>query len=975
MRKFFLLIPALVLSLFTNAAVINITPTSPHSSNNLRQAIAAANSGDIIEMAEGTYVETGDWIAVDDKAVTVRAAEGKEVIIQPQFSVRVKAGETNQIGKAEFIGVKFDCSTLSSDQLFVPSDDRANQSIVLKDCELYDWSKNDALIKTTSERRLDAIDIDNCYFHGFEKSIIFLQNTNQVSLSVTNSTFANITGVTDSYDAAPIDVRAATGSVLVDHCTFYNVNSKSLSYGTITVKTIANPVVSNCIFMLTTSADMCATNLKAGGDVTNCLTYNYDNWQPYGHYTTATVTDCMKADPLFKDAAHGDFSLYASSPAFGAGLAGSNLGDPRWAKALTPIAIPATLVPFNAILSENASIIQSTPDSIYLKSQENIEWAKWSVSVEESGLYNFTAYAKRTRSTDVQKLEIAVFNSDESVELISKSDNSVPNEGTISTGSVNLEAGNTYVIKVLNNWKWAESKLIKVEATYAGGKTIAVPDTLWPVDALRSERAFVNNDGEFRFTDDSHDGYVTSQWGKWNIHVGKAGLYSFTFNANSTNSHHYQLYVLNTNEELVTAEPYTLDGSSNQELLTTTPNLQLAAGDYIIKVTNTTQYSHGRVIKIIVNYEGGAVTALPGQIIGDDALLTGNIIRLDNRDLKSSNTSNPTAEYAEWNVSFAAAGTMKVQLNLDPTTSSGHNYRVELYNGSELKGYAEESASTDPATAIHSKGDIDLDQTIEVPAAGDYIVKLVNRTKWSSMILHGITFTPYVAPSAVTMNDTDAGTDAWSAYVGGASVNVTVNRTILGGMYNAICLPFALTNSQVKATFGNDVELYYLNGATLENEVLDMQFAVANDIYQGTPYLIKTSSNVVNPTFNGVSIILDEASTTFHTGWPVSFVGTFVQTTIDADGQNMLIYSNNQVGFPDANKTLKGFRAYFHLSSPSLAPSIKTARIITPNNTPTAINLVNGQQSSAQSQKLLIDGRLIIVRDGVQYNVIGARVK
>ena len=259
MKKLFLFLPALLLSLLANAAVINITPTSPHSSNNLRQVVASASSGDIIEMAAGTYVETGNWIAFDDKEITVRAAEGAEVIIKPQFSVRVKA--PNAPAKAEFIGVKFDCSTLESSELFVASADNANQKVVLDNCELYDWSSNNALIHSKSDRRLDVIDINNCYFHGFEKSIVFLENANLVSLSITISTFANIAGASEYY-AAPIDVRATSGDVLVDHCTFYNVNSMSLSYGVVNVTTITDPIVSNCIFMLPTSIDRCATYLK-----------------------------------------------------------------------------------------------------------------------------------------------------------------------------------------------------------------------------------------------------------------------------------------------------------------------------------------------------------------------------------------------------------------------------------------------------------------------------------------------------------------------------------------------------------------------------------------------------------------------------------------------------------------------------------------------------------------------------------------
>ena len=219
-----------------NADVIYITPTSPHSSNNLRQALAAAATGDIIEMGTGTYVETDNWLAIDDKEVTVRAAEEAEVIIKPQYSVRVKA--PNAAAKAEFIGVKFDCSALESSELFVPSDDKANQKVILDSCEFYDWSSNNALIHSTSSRRLDVISINRCYFHGFEKSIVFVENNNLVSLSITNSTFANVSAsVTDSYWAAPIYVKSTAGSVLVDHCTFYNVNSMALSYGTMRLYT------------------------------------------------------------------------------------------------------------------------------------------------------------------------------------------------------------------------------------------------------------------------------------------------------------------------------------------------------------------------------------------------------------------------------------------------------------------------------------------------------------------------------------------------------------------------------------------------------------------------------------------------------------------------------------------------------------------------------------------------------------------
>lgn len=967
MKKLFLLIPALAFALMANADVISITPTSPHSSNNLRQAINAANSGDIIEMAGGIYEESGDYLAFTDKEVTVRAAVGEEVIVKPHVCVRVKA--PNAAAKAEFIGIKFDCSAMGDySQLIVPADDKQNQRVILKDCEFYGWEKNSAMIHSTGSRRLDVIDIDNCYFHNCLKSVVFVENANLVSLSITNSTFANIPTETTSFSAAPIHVKATTGSVLVDHCTFYDVMPRSLSYGVITVDAISDVLVSNCIFARSSSEDMCTTNLPAGSNVKNCLTWYYDNWQPYGHYTTATVTDCMKADPLFKDAVNGDFSLYASSPARGAGLTGSDLGDPRWAKALTPIAIPATLVPFDALLSENASIIQSTPDSIFLKSEDNVEWAKWNITVAEDGLYDFKAYAKRTGSGS-QHLEILVLSSDESVTLKSKLDESVPNEGTISTGAVSLVAGNTYIVKVRNTYNWAKSKLIKVEATYAGGKTIAIPDTLWPVDAIRSERAFVNDDGELRFTDDDHTGYIHDQWGKWNISVAEAGKYKFTANVNSANGQNYRITLKNSDESAIIDTWYGKNNDSGERKITT-ELVDLTIGNYVIMIEDTVNYSKGRVANIVASYEGGAVVNVPGQILAKYAVIkaetgkTSKMIHQANGDIEYKANASQLDEYAEWNLHATEAGEMEVSFN---SPSEGHQFRFELYQSETLIGYVEESA----ASWTHN---VTLTDHLTIPAVGDYTLKLINKQQYSLGVLHSVTFTPYVAPAAVTMSDTDTDNSAWVANVGGAACNVTLNRTILGGMFNAICLPFALTGSQVKAAFGNDVELYYLSDASIDNGVLNLEFGVANDIYQGTPYLIKTSSNVTNPTFNGVSIVLEEASSTFHTGWPVSFKGTFVSTTIAANGQNLLIYSDNQVGFPESDKTLKGFRAYFHLSSPSLAPSIQHARLITPNNAPMDIDFVESQES-AKSQKLLRDGQLIILRDGVQYNVMGVKLQ
>ena len=170
MRKLFLLIPALVLSLAISANVIYIDNTTP---NAVQAALNSAASGDIIEMAAGTYEESGNYLAFTGKELTVRAAAGAEVIIRTVCPVRLKEG-----AKAEFINVKFDCSTIGSyEYVIVAADDTENKRVVLKGCEFYGWEKNKAMIEATSERRLDAITIDNCYFHDCMKSVVFVENT------------------------------------------------------------------------------------------------------------------------------------------------------------------------------------------------------------------------------------------------------------------------------------------------------------------------------------------------------------------------------------------------------------------------------------------------------------------------------------------------------------------------------------------------------------------------------------------------------------------------------------------------------------------------------------------------------------------------------------------------------------------------------------------------------------------------------
>ena len=327
MKKLFSIFAAMLVALVANAAVINI---NTGTSDALRKALSSAASGDVIVMAAGTYVESNsDYIAFTGKNVTVMAEEGAEVILVPKVPVRLKSG-----ARAEFINIKFDCGHLSDlgsySEIIVPADGTVNKKVILNGCEFYGWKqKSNAIIHTRSDRQLDSIVINDCYFHDNLYNCVSLKYAS-VDLVISNSTFANITTDASAPSLGVIDVQSTTGSVLIDHCTFYNCQTKNTDYGAIKIPNAIAPVVSNSIFMMPEAYEGGRAVYNAGGEVKNCLTYNYTKDDNTGIHGGPTITACIQGDPLFRDAANADFHLGDGSPALAAAEDGGAIGPIRW---------------------------------------------------------------------------------------------------------------------------------------------------------------------------------------------------------------------------------------------------------------------------------------------------------------------------------------------------------------------------------------------------------------------------------------------------------------------------------------------------------------------------------------------------------------------------------------------------------------------------------------------------------------------
>lgn len=203
------------------------------------------------------------------------------------------------------------------------------------------------------------------------------------------------------------------------------------------------------------------------------------------------------------------------------------------------------------------------------------------------------------------------------------------------------------------------------------------------------------------------------------------------------------------------------------------------------------------------------------------------------------------------------------------------------------------------------------------------------------------------------------------APVAATGVNVKVKRTINANEWSTICLPFAMSEEQVKAAFGNDVELKNFSSWSSEKNTddeivsINVGFTSVSAIEANHPYVIKVSTAISEFTVDGVNIDPDDAEVVVGKGKTKgTFYGNYVAGT--AVPEENLFISGNKFYYSTGSTTIKAFRGYFELkdvldSYYDEAPS----RVVFDFGDVTGI-----QKISAQGQN-----------DGIYYDLSGRRVE
>ncbi len=156
------------------------------------------------------------------------------------------------------------------------------------------------------------------------------------------------------------------------------------------------------------------------------------------------------------------------------------------------------------------------------------------------------------------------------------------------------------------------------------------------------------------------------------------------------------------------------------------------------------------------------------------------------------------------------------------------------------------------------------------------------------------------------------------------NTSVLVKRTISADVWSTICLPFAMSEAQVKAAFGDDVMLADFTGTEPEFDnddkcvAVKANFAAVTAIEANHPYIIKVSQPITEFTVDGVDIVADEAEAyiEFDNGKTGSrrevysgFYGTYhAGTVLD---KFTLFLNDNKFWYSTGQTKMKAFRAYF----------------------------------------------------------------
>ena len=218
--------------------------------------------------------------------------------------------------------------------------------------------------------------------------------------------------------------------------------------------------------------------------------------------------------------------------------------------------------------------------------------------------------------------------------------------------------------------------------------------------------------------------------------------------------------------------------------------------------------------------------------------------------------------------------------------------------------------------------------------------------------------TVYVSLPTISLSESEENTIETKS-----DVNISLNRKLVKGAWNTICLPFDVSEAQAKSAFGADVRIAALNAESKGNTLM-FDNKTTEGIKAAVPYLIMPSEVKTDDKyeFYNVSIKPENVTpaTTVSTSNGFAFKCIYNKVDITQDINNSKSYAaflgaNNTLFKAKSGSTTKGFRAYFAIPNSTATSAL---RVVVDGNATSIKNINCG----------------VVESDDAVYNLQGQRV-
>lgn len=191
----------------------------------------------------------------------------------------------------------------------------------------------------------------------------------------------------------------------------------------------------------------------------------------------------------------------------------------------------------------------------------------------------------------------------------------------------------------------------------------------------------------------------------------------------------------------------------------------------------------------------------------------------------------------------------------------------------------------------------------DVKAGKTYVLFQNNET----LGFYGFTFgASSTEPTNVSISQTNGYT-----YEAKNNATVTLTKPLKANVWNAICLPFSMTEQQVRNAFGEDARIAEFKKVdeSGKNAVASFGMHYYQLITAGKPCLIKPSKVSDNYTITGVTIDTEKALTVTDSNKKFDFVGTYAPTTMPTNS-HFLGSNDGKLYYITTAKNISGLKAF-----------------------------------------------------------------